>query len=302
MLGTRHERPDRAPILVTGVPRSGTTWLARLLAQGNGLALAGREPMNPRRGQYALGGTLSGWARVTNPTPAQQRALALAYRGLNPLTYSRYGHRQWAAPWPRTRVVIKDPFAMLSVPAVMAATGARAVLLYRHPGAVLASYRRMGWSPDLAELRAVLASVDGSGLPELPEPGEANEVEAMCAFWSVLHALTLRDVVSDGVTSDGVHIVSHHELASGGTPAGRTLASRLGIGWNSAMAGELSRESSTAAVATQLHNFDRSPAEVADAWRANVSTDEVEILERVAKPVWDRLESARTRLGALREG
>ena len=47
------------PILVTGVPRSGNTWLARLLATSPGTAMAGREPMNPRGRQYALGGTLT---------------------------------------------------------------------------------------------------------------------------------------------------------------------------------------------------------------------------------------------------
>ena len=65
----RNRRRGR-PILVTGVPRSGTTWLARLLAGSPGTALAGREPMNPRGRQYALGGTLTGWARLSDLTPA----------------------------------------------------------------------------------------------------------------------------------------------------------------------------------------------------------------------------------------
>ena len=64
-------RDGRRPILVTGVPRSGTTWLARWLAAGAGMALPGREPMNPHGRSYALAGTLTGWVRLSEPTPRQ---------------------------------------------------------------------------------------------------------------------------------------------------------------------------------------------------------------------------------------
>ena len=131
------------PILVTGVPRSGNTWLARLLALSPGTALAGREPMNPRGRQYALGGSLDGWTRLTDPSPYQRFLLRTAYQGWNPMVFSRFGARQWAGPLPHTRVVVKDPYALLSLRTVVAATGATPVLVYRHPGAVLASYRRV---------------------------------------------------------------------------------------------------------------------------------------------------------------
>ena len=48
------------PILVTGVPRSGTTWLARWLARGGGMALTGREPMNPEATSTDLRGPSTG--------------------------------------------------------------------------------------------------------------------------------------------------------------------------------------------------------------------------------------------------
>ena len=63
----------RRPILVTGVPRSGTTWLARQLANASGSSMTGREPMNPHGKQYALGGTIDAWARIVDPTPKQRR-------------------------------------------------------------------------------------------------------------------------------------------------------------------------------------------------------------------------------------
>ena len=219
------------PILVTGVPRSGTTWLARLLAQAPGTALAGREPMNPRGRQYALGGTLDGWARLRRLTPRQRLLLRAAYRGWNPMVYSKYGTRQWAGPLPGTRVVVKDPYALLSMPAVTAATGALPVLVYRHPGAILASYRRVTWRPRLDELAVITRSPEvralGLDLPDVPEGSDPITAAEMGVFWSVLHELALHDVAASGAV-----VVAHAELASGGEAAGRGLAERLGLRWS----------------------------------------------------------------------
>lgn len=291
--------PGRRPILVTGVPRSGTTWLARWLARGDGMALAGREPMNPRDNQYALASTLDGWARLTELSRRQRVALRLAYRGANPWVYSRYGIRQWAAPLPRTRLVIKDPFALLSVPVVTRHTGALPVVVYRHPGAVLASYRRMGWRPDVAEVQALVAGARATGavdLPDLPASPEVSPAELMGRFWATLHDLALFDIDRTGTD---VVVVAHHEVASSGLAGGRLLAARVGVPMSRQMELELARESGSAhESASALHNLERSPASVAEAWRATLDRDEVEVIERVTEETRQRLDERRLLLSA----
>ena len=286
------------PILVTGVPRSGTTWLARLLAQSPGTALAGREPMNPRGRQYALGGTLHAWVRLTEPTSRQRRLLRAAYRGWNPMVYSRFGSRQWAGPLPWTRVVVKDPYALLSMPAVVAATGATPVLVYRHPGAVLASYRRVGWQPRFDEVASIVgeekgeqAKALGLELPEGPVGNEPVSARDMGAFWSVLHELALADAASSGAV-----VVSHAEIAAGGEEAGRALADRLRLRWSAAMAAELTKESSQATVGARLHNFHRAPAAVAEEWRTQLEDGETDAIEQVSAATLAKVEVARFRL------
>ena len=79
----RVDRPLMAatPVLVTGMPRSGTTWLARELARARRSGLPGREPMNPREGQFALGGTVSGWTQLdAADRPAGAPAASLLLR------------------------------------------------------------------------------------------------------------------------------------------------------------------------------------------------------------------------------
>ena len=288
------------PILVSGMPRSGNTWLARLLATATGTALTGREPMNPRGRQYALAHTLPGWASVQTLTRRQSRALRSCYRGLNPMVYSRYGRRQWAAPLPGTRTIVKDPFAMLSLPAVVGATGARAVLVYRHPGAALTSYRRMGWQPDLEELQPVIEErrrlgLDPVAITDLPGVGEASEPLAMGLFWAALYRIAL----NDAARVPGLIVVSHPEIAGGGIAAGRRLLGELDLTFTAESAAELAREpgivdaSVSRVESSNLHNFDRDPGQVASSWRRLLEPSEVEEIESATRQVRTDLEAAR---------
>lgn len=296
--------PPRGAVLVTGMPRSGTTWLARLLATAPGTGLAGREPMNPRGRQYALGGTLTGWTVLDEPTARQRWALWTAYRGINPWVLSRYGRRRWAATLPWTRVVIKDPFALLSVPTVTRVTGATPVILFRHPGASLVSYRRMGWTPDLDEVAPLLAAHraargDAVG-PDLRSVA-GDEVAAMAGFWSALYEVALDRADERAVW------VSHERLAAGGPPEARRLFARLGLEWSaeserefgevgnrpptagSAPGGAEAGPAPKAPAAEQLHQFDRAPDQVAQEWRTRLTADELARIEELTAPVAERL-------------
>jgi hypothetical protein len=274
----------RRPVLVTGVPRSGTTWLARLLATAPGTALAGREPMNPRGRQYALGGTLDGWTRLREPTPGQERRLRAAYRGLNPFVYSRYGTRQYAAPLPGTRLVVKDPCALLAIAPVSRITGAVPVLVYRHPGAVLASFRRMGWRPRVDEVRDLLPGL---------APADADPATELAAFWAAMHRAALDDLA--GIPE--AVVVSHSELAHSGAAGGAALFRALGLETSDRTTAELTKQGSQVAVAAgRLHDFDRAPAAVAEAWRTKLPADDLDIVEQIAADTLAELDSRRLQL------
>lgn len=260
------------PVLITALPRSGKSWLAVLLSTSRSTAALGREPMNPKAGQYALSGSLRGrgWMRLEAPTPWQMRKLRSAYSGHNPLLFGRAGHRQWRAVLPGAQVVLTDPFAMLSLSTVRRVTDARVVLLYRHPGAILAAYRERGWTADLHDLRLL-----GFDIPdEAP-----TDVEGVAALWSSLYAAALEDADADTL------VVSHAELARS-LPAVRSLIARL----------ELRPGRDLTA------RFARSTTENPDAWRTQVAPAETELITRLTAGVFHRLEAARTPLPGPRGG
>ncbi len=69
--------------------------------------------------------------------------LSTVYAGRQPLTYGRWGRRQFAAAFAR-HLMVKDPCALLSLPAIVSVINATPVVLYRHPAAVWRSYIRQG--------------------------------------------------------------------------------------------------------------------------------------------------------------
>jgi hypothetical protein len=269
-----------SPILVTGVPRSGTTWLARLLAASRRTSMPGREPMNPRGRQFGLGGAIDAWVRRESFPAHEAAVLRRCYAGREPRTFSRFGIRQWAAALPTTRIVIKDPFAVLSIAAVHEVTGAVPVLVFRHPAAVLASYRRMGWTADVAEMLALGG----------PKPTADGDLPAMAAMWSWCHEIALRDLDRIGA---GL-IVSHHAMTLGGADAHRTLCAQL----------SLEPLPSTLSLAAQpprerregvLHDFGQSTDEI-EGWREQMSTEEIATMDELVAPIWAELKDRQLQL------
>lgn len=289
------------PLLVTGVPRSGTTWLARLLAGADRTSMLGREPMNPRPGQYRLARTVDGWTRLTAPSRLQRTVLQLAYLGLDPLVYGRFGRGQLRAVLPTTRIVVKDPFAMLSLATVSGVTGCRPILVYRHPAAVLASYRRMGWTADVSEVRRVMAAGAREALGDEPWdlPGLTGDAAAMCWFWSVLHWHALADLAS---VPDAV-VVCHEELSEAGPAAARVLFERCGVAWTDStqahvVAAFAAAGSETSDPASLHTNLTRRPADVAGSWRSRMSPGERAAVEAATESVAERLDARRLRVAA----
>jgi hypothetical protein len=278
----------RRSILVTGLPRSGTTWVARLLAQSRGAAMLGREPMNPRKGQFALGGRLDAWTKLENPDAGSVRTLRRVYAGLEPRTYGRYGVRQWRCAAPGTSLIVKDPFALLSITAVSDATGATPVVVFRSAVETLSSYRRMGWTPDTDEFVALGAPTEVD-----------DQTAAMAQFWSWGYARALESVAA--LVRDGrpAVVVSHADLTAAGVAGQNLLREALALDpvLPTPVPTKPDDQSATHRVDPErLHNFDRTPEEVLAGGRVQVDPTEVSRLEHLTAETWARLEDLKLRV------
>jgi hypothetical protein len=150
----------KAPVLVTGSIRSGTTWVGGMLALAPGTEIV-HEPFNPSTGP----GVFPGLPRTPllylcdeNGGPygeALERTLGFRYGHLRQLTATRSrddlvgatrdARRFAAARRSAARPIVKDALAVLSAEWMAARFDARVVMLVRHPAAVVSSIVRLGW-------------------------------------------------------------------------------------------------------------------------------------------------------------
>jgi hypothetical protein len=159
-----HPESDRArPILVTGSPRSGTTFVGRMLALSPEVHYI-HEPFHPRFGPEVTAARFREFYTYLGDDSADAvlkplaRTMALHYdlgpalrRARRPAD-ARRAVRQWhqfnRARRRGARALVKDPAALFSSEWLADAFQMKVIVLIRHPAAVAASYKRLGWEID----------------------------------------------------------------------------------------------------------------------------------------------------------
>lgn len=159
----------QAPILVTGSPKSGTTWLGETLAASGQVGYI-NEPFSPHRPLAISGIVTPNWLMYVPPdVPADSqigRAMhaTLAYkvsfadvwrRGRNRRAFHgalTWGRRTLDNRRRRLRPLLKDPIAVFSAEWLARAFNADVVTIVRHPAAFVHSFTRAGWPFDFRNL------------------------------------------------------------------------------------------------------------------------------------------------------
>lgn len=232
-------------VLVTGCPRSGTTFVGSALALPAAVDYL-HEPLNPMCGLPAVderyidlaadssGSAVMQLERLLDYEPllrgaiyardrGPRRTVKRVIRGRGPLLLTRARLNPWSH-----HVVIKDPLAACSV-GWFADRGFDVVAVLRHPAAVAASFRRLGWS-DSSALDALVArpgmatDVERSTLERIRSRSEPRGLELPALLWTII----TRKLVDD----DRVHVVRHEALSADPPEEFAALRGRLGLPWS----------------------------------------------------------------------
>ena len=282
--------PAGPPILVTGMYRTGTSWTGRLLAAAGVWHL--HEPFNPNQGLWC---EELAYARSTAPRPAIDVLVDELLRG---------GHRsalrlphagRWFTPLrllplqPR-RVLVKDPSAALLAEYLVRRHRMRALVLFRHPAAVAASFVRLGWPTGrlVTGLRASKTLME-----DWLEP-YASRMEAVSgrSDWTsgtVLYACVARVLLGFADRNPGaMRRVGFEDLCADPPKSFREIYRWLELPWDDRF-----RESYLALSAQvpdrgseRPHGVVRPSADVARRWKSDLSAAEVEAV----REEWERFD------------
>jgi Sulfotransferase family len=241
------------PVLVTGMPRTATSWVGKML-EASGALVYVNEPLNPQHPPGRSPGVLR--ADVEHAfqyiSEENERVWLPAFRDtvrlrFHPLAEVRRNHRPYdllrAVKYTAgfglgrlrgRRALLDDPYAVFAAPWLHRRVGCRVVVTVRDPVATVSSWRRLGWTPRLAELLAQPALVRdrlGRFAPELEAAlaaggdGRGDGVGQASLLWRVIYGT----VAAYRREIDGLEVVRHEDLSADPVPAFRALYGRLGL-------------------------------------------------------------------------
>lgn len=155
------EERTRRPILVTGIHRSGSTWIGQMIGASDEVGYV-HEPFSPNRGPGICRTRFPFW--FTYIRPGTDGEVASDFRRLLAFRYNYLAQFRNARSLPDLRALIrdggrflrfrtrnmrpllKDPMAVFSAEWIAETFDAQVVVVVRHPAAFASSVKRAGWS------------------------------------------------------------------------------------------------------------------------------------------------------------
>lgn len=269
----------RPPILVTGMHRSGTTWVGRMLSASRE-AVYLHEPLNPTCAPTLLGIPLEAqYTYITEENEAQyldafRRLLGFPLdsrllersRGQQLRRLGRLLHARLTG----ARALLKDPFAVFSAPWFARRLGAEVVVVVRHPLAVVGSTKRLNWGFDTRPLLAQPLLLRDRLAPfraELESP-PTDIVEQTALLWRLVYGV-VRGYAQE---LPRIRIVTHEDLSRDPVKEFERLYGELGLSFGPRVRSAIERTTSPG-----------NPAETAVA-----EPDEIELDSRANLDTWSR--------------
>ena len=287
---------DRRCVIVAGFPRSGTSWLAKCLSFAPGFTYY-REPDNYDRVPEAERHFTNLYLTADQDDPAYRRLMTRACAGElataftmkeapGPVLYllgrrgRAVGERLPFLFFRRRDVLLKLVFANLNLGWLSANfPDARQLCVLRHPCGQFASWKRLGWEPDPAELLENPRLVADHLRPF------AELIRSADGFWEragALWAATVLVVHRQTQADNGRLIVSYEWLCGDPVSRYRDLYDRLGLAWNART--ERKVRSTNAEGDNKVYSLNRPAARQVDGWKERVKPDEIEACRRFVEP------------------
>jgi hypothetical protein len=298
------------PILVTGMPRSGTTWVGHMLKAG-GEVMYLSEPLNPLHpGMFRLrvtrpycyihqGNEAPFAAAFADAAAARARPLAELGSVREIRDIGRVGVRSFdflRARLRGRRMLYKDPYAVFSAAWFADRLDCHVVLVVRRPAAVVGSLKRLGWRAPLVDMwrqnelreRWLTAFAGHFEAADTQTELRRDLIWSNATLWLVVYSV----VAGYAETRRDFIVVRHEDLSR--DPEGAfarlyddldlTYSARAAAGIRAATAPGNPREASP----RHPHRVRLDSAANLDSWQRRLTPEEVERIRAMTDPLATR--------------
>jgi len=283
-----------SPILVTGAHRSGTTWAGKMLAADADTAYIS-EPLNVLHRPGVFKAKVDHWYQyICDENEAEYLP---AFKHLLEYDYFLWDEIRSIRSWKdflRTgrdfitfynalergqRALLKDPFAVFSIPWFAKRLNCKVVITVRHPAAFASSLQRLGWHFDFKDLLDQPHLLrDHLGL--FREPMLSIHADDVIGQASLLWKMIYATVHTFSQSHPEWIIVRHEEYSLDPVNRYRELYSKLGLDFSQRVEKEI-LNSSSSENPTELkrtHSVKMDSAASVKNWRKRLSE---EVIKRI---------------------
>lgn len=291
-------------LLVTGAPRSGTTWIGKALCLGGDVGEI-YEPFNPQSREWRWFDPPEFYLYVDESTEAPyvdavESMSAWRYPVVRRLRAGdgRRAVRAWSTARSHRRnghgVLLKDPIALLSAPWLARRFGYRPLAVVRHPAGFVSSLMRVGWQVRFGSWLRQPRLMDTMLAPwreeiEAAHRNELDVVEAGAVFWRVCTGV----VLACRAEQPDWTVVRHEDVSADPTAEFEKLYARFGLSWSDTVARQVAAQSAAdnpAEVAGGAqHGLQRDSRSVATIWRQRLTDEQVATVRRIVGDIADDL-------------
>jgi hypothetical protein len=303
------QKSEPTPILVTGSHRSGTTWVGRILSAVPGMVYIS-EPFHRHHRPGVCRADIDHWyPYITEANQSVflspvQEMLAFRYhwgaeiRALNSLRdigrMLRDGASFMRGRFGRdARPLVKDPLAVLSTGWWIERFRAQAIVLVRHPAAVVSSLKRLAWKFSFRNF-----TEQPQLMEEFPEEIR-RDVETAAANppahldrWALLWKVIYDFVDRKHATWHGALVVRHEDLAGDPLVGFKRVCESMGLAYTMDVESNIQKLSSPEhpreAEAGRAFQLQRDSRGLVEVWRERLEPDEIKRVREWTEPVASR--------------
>lgn len=270
------------PIFLTGLPRSGTTWIASVMNTALGIKYF-HEPFNPDNHPNIAPPRLQ-FLQANDRNEQFSDYYRAAFQGKcrEPLMVSQLSgiYKKWIG-FPG-RVLIKDVHTYLALEWIDAHVNPKIVIVIRHPCAVADSWHRLCWTPAQKACPRILEQ------PELINIylknfedilSDAKDFwEVIGAFWGACYSVILRQQEKH----PNWIIVRHEDICQDPENQYKELFKKLNL--TRTKKTEKILTTSTTRDSGQAYETQRITSQEADKWKRRLKPEEIEKVRQFVKP------------------
>jgi len=321
---TAQRRRGGGPVIIAGMARAGTSWVAEMVKAAGGFVHL-NEPFNPKHPPGQSPGILNapvpmGYMYVTEANgDLYHRALTDTFRfryrhmaelranhkAFDVAKMAKYSGSFALGALLGKRPLLDDPYASLAAEWIAEHFDGQVCLLVRHPAAMVASYRKLGYSTHFRHFLdqpALLTDWLEPWRAEMEALVETDDKVAQVGFfWRMLHHPLL--AMADR-TPERFHVLRYEDLCLDPVGEYEKLFTAMGVTFNDTARDEIIRgtqgssknKSHSWRVSRQgfLSRTAFRPMDskaMVNAWRKTVNPEEALRLRELTSPVADRLYS-----------